>query len=827
MRVMLRPHEFSADWGLVPVKSGQTIAQMLRAAAGTDDVAPVEIKVNGHSVPPELWPRLRPKEGAVIHVTPMTLQGGSARQWLGAIAMVVLSVYAPIWGGKIAGSMGWSAAAGQAIGAGIMIAGSLAMSALVKPPMPGQREAEESHRWNALTGTQNSINPWGVIPCVIGQMRFYPPHAAMPYSRSAGTASYHYYMFDLGHGDLDVSDIRIGDTPIDDYEDVEWEVTKNPTLYRNDVNELQVGVTLEDDDTAVRTTSPNVDEISLDLLFPSGLFSLDNEGEFHPANVFFRIEYREVGAQSWTVPFASVGVVAMGRALAPYTAHPWYCRRDDKKPFTAALTWGVPPGQYEVRVTRALSEWGENMAQSIGEETIWTVLRSVRRTNPSTTGTNKLCLRIRATDQINGTLQTVNCLAAQKIPVYDRDSDSWSAPQVCVEPAWCVWWLMTACPAASTHVPASRMDLDSFADYAEFCEPHGLTTHYVADTPSTMLETVNKLLAGALGNLGHRDGRYSIVYDHGDTEEAFTFTPLEIEGFRFTRVFNRLPHAFRVQFVNTTAQWLDDEIIVLADGYSHRGVDARGNPSTAPEAELFETLRVEQAMAPQQAWMQGRFHLAQAEFRPTVYEWGSDIAGLGVVRGDVVDVAHDLVEWGAGWGRVVSLEPGGDVGAATLVLDTPVETDASKIYAAQIRKPDGSREVVNLAAAGGITRTFGLAEMPEGVQRGDVVAIGEREEVTSKLLLTGVGYHGDLATSFTAVAYDDRVAPYWSDPPESIISEVSGRDYGKPPPPKITVVASDEAADDQDDAGISTPTVNIGGGDPRGGGYLEVPMLLR
>lgn len=821
MRVMLRPHEFSSEWGLVPVSSGLTIAQMLEQAAGTDDIVPVSIRVNGFEVPPEYWPRLRPKEGAVIHVTPMDLHGGSVRSWLGAIAMIVLAVYAPGWGNSIAQSMGWGATAGKAIGAGIMLAGSLAINALVKPPIPGSRGGDvESNRWYSLTGSQNNINPWGAIPCVIGKMRFYPPHAAMPYSRSAGTSSYHYYMFDLGHGNLRTSDVRIGDTPIDDFDDVEWEITRNPTMYRNDVNEISVGATLADSESATRTTAPNVDEISIDLMFP-GLFSLGDEGEFVPANVFFKVEYRRVGMTVWT-PLENAGQVAISKAGGAYTSHPWYCRREDKKPFTAALTWTVSPGQYEVRVTRALSEWGGQEASRVGLETTWSILRSIRRTNPSTTGTTKLCMRIRATDQISGTLQSVNLLVEQLIREYDRDTDAWSEPVPSTNTAWCVWWLMTECPAATTRVPASRMDLDGFADFAEHCDEHNLRTHYVADNSSTMRDTINNLLAGSLGNLGHRDGRYTVVYDHGRAEEDFTFTPHETSNFRYTRVFARLPHALRIQFVNIHADWMDDEVIVLDDGFSHRGLDARGRPSTAPEPTIYETLRMEQAMTAQQAWQQGRFHMAQAKFRNTVYEWESDITGLGVARGDVIDMAHDLVEWSYGWARVVSIEPSDTMGAATLVLDSPVVTEPGRPLSVQFRKSDGTREVINIVGSGGITSVFALADMPEGVESGDMAIIGDRENVTTRLLLTEVRYSEGFNTAFSAVEFDERVKPYWTDPPESIISEVSGLDYAKPPTPKITVVISDEMSDDRDDAGISSPTVDIGAGDPNRG-YMDVP----
>ena len=73
--------------------------------------------------------------------------------------------------------------------------------------------------------------------------------------------------------------------------------------------------------------------------------------------------------------------------------------------------------------------------------------------------------------------------------------------------------------------------------------------------------------------------------DPGDVQPTMQFTPAETHNFRMERPFLELPHALRVQFVNPEADWQQDEIIVLDDGYSYRGVDARGNPSSAPEPE--------------------------------------------------------------------------------------------------------------------------------------------------------------------------------------------------------------------------------------------------
>jgi hypothetical protein len=194
-----------------------------------------------------------------------------------------------------------------------------------------------------------------------------------------------------------------------------------------------------------------------------------------------------------------------------------------------------------------------------------------------------------------------------------------------------------------------------------------------------------------------------------------------------------------------------------------------------------------------------------------VYSWETDIANLGCSRGDCVDVAHDVPEWGAGTGRIVSLTAGGPNGtAATLVLDQRIVTDASKSYSVQIRRSDLSSVVVAATPHAPESDTFYLGSMPSGVAPGDVAVVGETTRVTTRLLITGIKPASDLAATITAVRYDARVAPYWANPPASITSEVSGTAYREPPdPPTIVVIVSDQYHDTPNDVGTTTPEVTM------------------
>ena len=86
----------------------------------------------------------------------------------------------------------------------------LAVNALIPPPSFKGGLGGSGDPFNQLasiTGTSNQANPYGVIPCVVGKMRFYPPHAALPYTETLGDDQYLRMLLDLGYGDLDISDL--------------------------------------------------------------------------------------------------------------------------------------------------------------------------------------------------------------------------------------------------------------------------------------------------------------------------------------------------------------------------------------------------------------------------------------------------------------------------------------------------------------------------------------------------------------------------------------------------------------------------------------------
>lgn len=302
----------------IAAPAGVSIAECA-AMAGLADVPGVVALLGGTEVPRERWSHVRPRAGAVLAfgVTP-TGGGGGGKTILRLVMTVAIIAGAIYTGGLLAGaSWGFGFAAGTTsyavasgvITAAVTIAGSLLLNALV--PAPGNRLSENSDLKgsSSINGARNTARPFGATNVVLGRVRLAPPYAARPYTEQAGDVQYLRCVFDVGAGPLALSDLRIGDTPLSEFEGVEVEVREG---YPTDAPlTLYPGVVLEDQESVqitaasgwiVRRTATDADELSVDIAFPRGLAQYGGGGDRSLAEVQLEIEYRRVGDEGAWLP---------------------------------------------------------------------------------------------------------------------------------------------------------------------------------------------------------------------------------------------------------------------------------------------------------------------------------------------------------------------------------------------------------------------------------------------------------------------------------------------------------------------------------------------
>lgn len=798
VEIIAQPHPLRSDAYRATAPVGATLADLLGDAPPA-----VHAQVNG-----EIWPRERwhePLPPGIVNVYAVP-QGSDAMRLVAMIAVAAAAPYAAAAMGLATTSAAGITTltfAGKVVAAGLTVAGALAINALIPPKLPSTPDSSSSTIAKSLTGTRNQANPYGVVPRVYGSPRWYPPLAATPVTEIAGSDQYLRMLLCLGYGPLEIGGhivgdgypmlthatslptgtIRIGETDIGEYHDVEWEIgtADQLSLFTQDIHEEAVSAALNlqiknqtgelvDNISATRTTGPGATEINLDLVFPSGLFTQGAKGMRGTPWVDFTVEYAPTGSELWQSVPGNVGV---------------YHRISGHKKETVRrnIRWHVAAGQYDVRVTRVRSYVPDKDVTVM--DATWSALRTVQGGGPAYTGRHVLmALRIRATDQLNGVIDQLNLQTTSVLRVWDGETFTLAATD---NPAWHYLDALSG-PQLGRPIADSRIHLEQLLDWAQWCAAHGLSYHWVHDSAETMFERLRAIAAAGQAAFSLQDGLFGVVRDDPNAPLVQVITPRNASSFESHRQYRALPHALRVKYIDPDT-WTDAERIIYRDGYD------------ASNASIFEDLETQGVVGAAAAWHHGQYYFRQALLRPETFTAQLDWEHLALTRGDRARIAYDSILVGLAWGRITAIGES-EQGNTTITLDERVTLAPDKAYAVRIRYQDGRQGVSTVAPdVVGETNTLTLDSVLADARIGDLVLFGEagKESIDCKVVKIEPG--PDFTARVTLVDAAPDIYDYGAPPDyDPGITRPVPIDDIPPPTPTITAVRGDETAlhDDAD-----------------------------
>ncbi len=812
--VKARPHPFSLDTVQVEFPAGMSIREIVG-----ERVVAVRVEIGGMTVPEEMWAHIRPKPGYAVVITRFP-QGGNGKTILRIFAFAALAVGAIFTAGADTAfltaigdflSIPTATVAGLAA-ATLGVVGSLVINALIPPAGPSASASASTDTLNSITGTGNQVSRYGPITCVVGTMMIYPTYAALPWTEVSGDDQYLRVLFDLGYGSPAPADMKIGDTDLASYTDVETEIGVNPSLFSQDILEESVAAEMDTDgSTATRTTGLATDEISIDWANPSGLFGLDSDGNTTLTTCDIRIEYSPASANVWTsVGAGTDGLTISTPAATPTTDGSQLIRvtNQARKAIRVGVRWKCVKGQYDVRLTRIVTNYGGASSDNQIGTMQWTVLRTIRYSSVSNTGTTKLAMRIKATDQLSGSISQFSCVISQPVPVWHADTAVW-VTENSLNPAYIFRWMLRDSPANPRRIDPSRINDEQIKAWGAICADKGYT-YSNSLSATTLYALLKEIAAAGRASFDIRNGQYSVILDLQQETPVQVFTPRNSSGFSGTRAFPDPVHALRVQFVNPEAGYQQDERIVYDDGYGDASMVAADPTLTL--ATDFEQLSIPGCVDADSSWKLGRYHLAASRLRPNTYSWTADVENLVCNRGDLVLVASDVIGIGLSWGKIKEVITNADGNAIALRVDEEVTATSGVAYGVRLRKQDSTVAMVGVTFTEfdvGI-KTLTLFTPVPGLNEDDLFCFGELEKDTIPLVITKIEPAADLAATISAVdaapavlTADSGSVPAWS-------SQITGQPWLEPPPePLILVVDSSQSLSLPDDAGNTDVSVIV------------------
>lgn len=609
-------------------------------------------------VPMSTWSKVRPKRGCHVQIAPV-LHGAVIAPLLTTIVTAAApTVASALFPSLTAGSFGLTLAT-----AAVSVVGALAVRALIPPPQQqssSSNSAQNDDPVYTLTGASNSAQPYSSYPSVLGRHIMFPLKTATGYTETIGGEVYLRERMTFGYGPVALSDIKIGTTPITEFEDIEIEFsnvdqsrtlaampslnsskinvvgwrngTEKMSLYPSDIVEDNYSILLERNQHVVRQTREDTRAAHVDISF-QGLVEFNDEGKKRNRTVAVRVQYRRVGASSWVTHTTK------------------NCRENTTSYVRFTVSIDFPSAdKYDIRVTRTTADTDDSQ---IRDKASLTAIRSIQSGSlPSHEHISEIAIRLKATNELNGQIQNLNAVVQQLVPVWD--GTSWSSPQPVRHPAW-IYARALMGPQLRDAVADTRLDLEALKAWADD-EPHW-TCDLVIDQPTRLADVLDMVCATGRAKRGLSDLKYSVIRDGGAGGIVQHFTPRTSWGFTGRKFLDREIHAFRVRVVSERKDWATDEIMVYADGYD------------ASNATEIETLSLPGIVLDVDGDDQGnayrlaRYHLAVAKLRPEEFHFYSDLDHIPCQMGDKVRVVHDIPLFGVGSGRVKN------IGASTLEID--------------------------------------------------------------------------------------------------------------------------------------------------------------
>jgi hypothetical protein len=431
----------------VEVKEGATLAEHYEAAAAVLPPAyrpHIELWIEEDRVERAYWRNVTPKPGRMVYARVRPHGGKGGKNILRAFLMIAVIVAATYFLGPAAfaangwlgglGLTGFAAAAASAVAIAVVsTVAMLAINALI--PAPGlTNDNLNSTPKPTLTGSSNQFAPYAPVPRLFGKLRVSPLLAGYPYTEVVGNKQYLRMLLLVGWGPLKISDIRLGDTPLSSYNNVEIEITEGGpggwagnvpiTLYNRKVSETQLSIALTSAGGASpgQATGVNVVEISCDITFPFGLIHINKDGTRVARSVAISVQYRPLGGGTWLNAPLETAYADSNQSVSGHTITVTATSNDAVR---ANARFKVASGQYEVRLQRTTGDASNGTSgDQILDGSYWTTLRSFSTDLPVVQ--DQVCmiaLRMQATDQLNGVPQQVNCIAESYLPVYGIGSE--------------------------------------------------------------------------------------------------------------------------------------------------------------------------------------------------------------------------------------------------------------------------------------------------------------------------------------------------------------------------------------------------------------------
>lgn len=544
-------------------------------------------------------------------------------------------------------------------------------------------------------------------------------------------------------------------------------VPSTPTNTEGPLNDAEniasvEGLDLEANDFSVRIT------------FPSGLYQLQSNGTAIPFQVSYQVWW-ESPTTSSTRQTYTVDVPAKRSSFATVI------ETKNEIPFTGA-------GPFKVYVKRLTAAGDPSKTASDSTLTTVTTHKNVEIAYAGRAGYS---VRLRATERTaQGQPQYRQRVKAKRVRVWDATL-GWSDPLWELptsgsfagiwqyppgrNPAWIAVDMMTSTKALGSFVDQVDIDLPAFRDWADFCDEHaavpsGLEANcqcdIVIDSPTKAIEALRQVFTAGRASLIKVGNLWTVTYEYRDAhgrgtnsvpakggasfnvpDHVFDTSSVDPASVRMRRLNTRVrPNVLHFGIINASRDYEPDDIRV-----EDPTVLQTLSTTQLPILPITRKIDYRGVTRPTQARRDGLLMHALARQSEWALDFATGLQGLPVLPGHLIAFQFDAVRYTLGeqhygWRTVTAASA-----SSYLFVDHAVTITALPAWVAAVPAPDGTVQIVGLAAGTYLAGTPIPTTVPITYSKGINVALGQASKPYRLFKVLSVGMSSDMRHEITGV----------------------------------------------------------------------------
>ena len=435
-------------------------------------------------------------------------------------------------------------------------------------------------------------------------------------------------------------------------------------------------------------------------------------------------------------------------------------------------------GSYDIKITRITDDRESDREY---DASIVQVIRNVENIKPfNEEGYATIEARIKATDQINGSINNITCLATTVCLDWDNASQQW-LHRATNNPASLFRYVLQS-NSSSRPLGDDHIDLSTLQDWHDYCRIEGYECNMVRDFFSTTFDTLKDVAVTGFATPTYENGQWSVVIDNIKSITVQHFTPRNSKDFSLNKAIFSDVEAWKGKFLDREQEYSHNEVVVYNTGF------------TAENTQKYDDIQLLGVTSSTQVYKTLKRRLTEYNLRREIYSFTVDIENLVCTRGDRIKLTQDVISTGLAFGRIVSLTTVDD-NITELVIDAKVNLETDKAYGLIIR---GLKGEVSLGVQTIVGSGMSLLELStvydnsaNNIRVGDLFSFGELGEESIDCLITEINQGYDFEAGIVCIPYNELVYGTITDIPifEHRIDLRAGQIT-----PFISNIASDESA---------------------------------